>query len=79
MKIRKGDMIKVIAGNDKGKTTLVKMVRGEAPSMIAASIRSLGIFIKKFRIIRKYQPLTKVGIKRAKMVFLKFNESTKRN
>ena len=36
-------------------------------------------FIKKFRIIKKYQPLTKVGTNKAKIVFRKFKKSTSRN
>ena len=68
-----------MTGIDSGRTTLIKILTGEAPSIIAASIKSFGIFIKKFRIIKKYQPLTKVGTNKAKIVFRKFKKSTSRN
>ena len=64
---------------DNGKTTLIKILTGDAPSMIAASIKSLGIFIKKFRIIKKYHPLIRVGTNNAKIVLRKFKKSTSKN
>ena len=69
-------MIVAIIGIDNGSTTLTKILKGEALSIVPAPTRSPCIFTKKLYIISKYKPLISAGKNNAEIVFLGFKKST---